>query len=170
MSLNRTSARRRKDASPGQQATSPLVALQSRGFERASESRLRIRFAAVAFTLVIAGCSTQPSVITSEPNVPPTNYRAEILAYLRTYLNDPVGVRDAAISEPALRPVPGAPVQRYVSCLRYNAKNSLGKYEGRSDRLVIFLSGRFDTMAPARGEACASVTWMPFPELEQLRR
>src|SRR5262249_3332343 len=51
-------------------------------------------------------------------NVFPTNYRAEVLAYLRTYLNEPAGVREGAISEPALRPVVGG--DRYVVCVRYN--------------------------------------------------
>ena len=38
-------------------------------------------------------------------NVAPENYRAEILAYQRSYLNDPSGIRSAAISQPALRKV-----------------------------------------------------------------
>ena len=30
----------------------------------------------------------------------PKNYRTEVLAFLKTYLNDPVGVRDAVMAEP----------------------------------------------------------------------
>ena len=33
----------------------------------------------------------------------PTNYRAEILAFMKTYLNNPVGVRDAVMAEPVQR-------------------------------------------------------------------
>ena len=40
-------------------------------------------------------------------------------------------------------------------CLRFNAKDSTGKYEGSRDRLVAFLSGRLDTLVPARKEQCA---------------
>ena len=38
-------------------------------------------------------------------NVFPENYRAEILAYQRSYLNDPTGIRSAGITQPALRKV-----------------------------------------------------------------
>jgi hypothetical protein len=124
---------------------------------------------ALGAAALLAACSQQQSVMTSDPNVPPANHRAEILAYLRNYQNDPTGIRDAAIAEPALRPVPGG-TQRYVVCLRYNAKSTTGKYEGTRERLVVFLGGRLDTMVPARGEQCANQTWQPFPELEKLRR
>lgn len=118
--------------------------------------------------LVSACASTPPPVMSGEPNVAPINYKSEILAYLRTYLNNPVGVREAYITEPSLITVGGT--QRYVSCLRFNAKNSVGKYEGSKDRVVAFLSGRFDTLALARGEQCKDANWQPFPELEKLRR
>lgn len=115
-----------------------------------------------------AGCASQPSVMTAEPNIPPANYKTEILAYLRTYQNDPTGIREAFITEPALQPIAGT--QRYASCLRYNAKNSVGKYEGRKDRVVAFLAGRLDTMVLARGDQCKEANWQPFPELEKLTR
>ena len=49
-------------------------------------------------------------------------YRADIVAFMRTYLNDPTGVRDAFISEPALRTLESA--DRYTVCLRYTARNA----------------------------------------------
>ena len=121
-----------------------------------------------AAAMVSACASSPPPVMSGEPNVAPVNYKTEILAYMRTYLNDPTGVREAYISEPALISVGGT--QRYVSCLTFNAKNSVGKYEGSKDRVVAFLSGRFDTLALARGEQCKDANWQPFPELEKLRR
>lgn len=125
--------------------------------------------AALVVAAMTAACSsTQPTVMSGEPNVAPVNYKAEILAYMRNYLNDPTGVREAYITEPSLITVGGT--QRYVSCLRFNAKNSVGKYEGSKDRVVAFLAGRFDTLAPARDEQCKDANWQPFPELEKLRR
>ena len=128
----------------------------------------------VALLFVTACAQEQPSVLTREPNVVPANYRTEILAYLRNYLNDPVGVREAYIGEPELRTIPAsatnAATERYMVCLRFNAKDSSGKYEGSRDRLVAFLSGRLDTLLPARKEQCAQTNWQPFPELEKLRR
>jgi hypothetical protein len=121
-----------------------------------------------AAAMVSACASAPPTVMNGEPNIPPAHYKTEILAYMRTYLNDPTGVREAYITEPSLITVGGT--QRYVSCLRFNAKNSVGKYEGSKDRVVAFLSGRFDTLALARGEQCKDANWQPFPELEKLRR
>ena len=130
--------------------------------------RVPVIAAMFAAALVSACASAPPPVMSGEPNVAPVNYKSEILAYLRTYLNNPVGVREAYITEPSLITVGGT--QRYVSCLRFNAKNSVGKYEGSKDRVVAFLSGRFDTLALARGEQCKDANWQPFPELEKLRR
>lgn len=130
--------------------------------------RVHVIAALFAAAMVSACASEPPPVLSGEPNVAPVNYKTEILAYMRTYLNDPTGVREAYITEPSLITVGGT--QRYVSCLRFNAKNSIGKYEGSKDRVVAFLSGRFDTVAIARGEQCKDVSWQPFPELEKLRR
>ena len=44
------------------------------------------------------------------------------MAYLRTYLNDPTGIREAAISEPALKPVGTG--DRCVVCVRFNPKRA----------------------------------------------
>ena len=71
-----------------------------------------LRSALVALSLAALACACsreQPAVITTEPNTPPVNYKAEIIAYLRNYLNDPTGVRGAFIAEPELRNIPGTP-------------------------------------------------------------
>src|SRR6185437_15237462 len=70
----------------------------------------------------------------------PTDYRAQLLAFFRTYLNNPVGVRDAAIAEPVQRTVGGR--QRYVTCLRYNARELDGSYRGVVERAVVFVDAR----------------------------
>ena len=131
---------------------------------------------------MLAGCASEPKPIVSDPNAAvPTNYRADIIAYLRSYLNDPTGIRDAFITEPAVRPIPGAVVgqgvgqrsvalDRYMVCIRFNAKNSQGRYEGTRDRIILFLSGQLDTMTNARGDQCKDANWQPFPELEKLKR
>jgi len=127
-------------------------------------------FALPLAALVCACAREQPAVVTTDPNTPPVNYKADILAYLRTYLNNPAGVRGAFIGEPELRAIPGSTAQRYMVCLRFNAKDSTGKYEGSRDRLVAFLSGRLDTLVPARKDQCEKTNWQPFPELEKLTR
>ena len=61
----------------------------------------------------------------------PTNYRAEILAFMKTYLNNPVGVRDAVMAEPVQRTVGGR--LRYVSCLRFAARNPTAPIASRAN-------------------------------------
>ena len=100
-------------------------------------------------------------------NVFPDNYRAEILAYQRSYLNDPTGIRSAAISQPALRKI--GSVERYAVCVRFNAKNAAGAYADLREHLAIFLAGKLDQMAVTR-EQCKDATYEPFPELERLTR
>ncbi|WP_249225291.1 hypothetical protein [Tardiphaga alba] len=98
----------------------------------------------------------------------PTNYRTDLLAFMRTYLNDPVGVRGASISEPVQRTVGGSP--RYVSCIRYSAKDFNGRYTPQQERGVAFVDGRLDRVVENGAELCAGATYVAFPELEKMSR
>lgn len=98
----------------------------------------------------------------------PTNYRPELLAFLKTYLNNPKGVREAAMAEPQQRVVGGR--LRYVSCLRYDARGMDGNYGGMRERAVLFVDGRLDRIIENAGELCAGAAYAPFPELEKLTR
>ena len=100
-------------------------------------------------------------------NVFPDNYRAEILAYQRSFLNDPSGIRGAGITQPAVKTV--GSTERYVVCVRFDAKGPAGAYAGVREHLAIFLAGKLDQMGVTR-EACKDATYEPFPELERLRR
>ena len=100
-------------------------------------------------------------------NIFPERYRAEILAYQKSFLNDPTGVRSAAISQPVLRKV--GSVERYVVCVRFNAKQPSGGYAGVRDHMAIFLAGKLDQMGVTR-ELCKDAAYEPFPELERLAR
>lgn len=98
----------------------------------------------------------------------PGNYRPELLAFLKTYLNNPVGVHDAAISEPAPRDLNGK--TRYVACLRYSARESDGSYREPRERAVLFFNGRLDRMIENGTELCAGAAYASFPEMEKLTR
>ena len=98
----------------------------------------------------------------------PANYRAEILAFMKTYLNNPVGVRDAAMAEPVQRTVGGR--LRYVSCLRFAARDGDGSYREPRERAVLYVDGRLDRLVENASEPCAGAVYAPFPELEKLTR
>jgi hypothetical protein len=99
----------------------------------------------------------------------PANYRAELLAFLRTYLNEPRGVREAVIAEPAQRKVGGR--LRYVVCLRFNARASVGgAYAGAKERAAVYIDGRLDRLVENPDDLCGGVTYAAFPELEKLTR
>jgi hypothetical protein len=98
----------------------------------------------------------------------PNNYRAELLAFMRTYLNNPVGVHDAAMAEPVQRTVGGR--LRYVSCLRFTARESDGSYRDPRERAILYVDGRLDRVAENAGETCAGAVYAAFPELEKLTR
>jgi hypothetical protein len=129
---------------------------------------------------VLAGCATDIGPTPAElkgrweaENIYPQNYRQDLLAFLRTYLNDPTNVRGAAVSQPQLKYI--GPGDRYVSCVRFNARNLDGKYVGSKDGAATFVSGKlerfFDTPRELRErELCKDVVFAPFPELERLTR
>jgi hypothetical protein len=101
----------------------------------------------------------------------PDNYKSDILAAMHAYLNDPSGIRDAAISTPVLKDVPNSG-NRYIVCLRFDGKRANGAYAGEQQIAAVFLAGRFDDFTDTKTahEPCAGAAYTPFPELEQLKR
>jgi hypothetical protein len=108
----------------------------------------------------------------SSINVYPTNYKSDILGAMHAYLNNPTGIRDAAISEPAIKTIGGT--ARYVVCLELNAKkNGSNDYAGMRVIVAAFFTGRFDQFVETTKDVntkdiCAGVTYVPFPELQKL--
>src|SRR4051794_19718295 len=150
----------------------------------------------LAGAAVLAGCTSELGPTQSElranwdaQNVFPQNYRKDLLAFLRTYLNNPQGVRDAGVSAPVLKRV--GPGERYVVCLHYNGRDTFGKYAGRKEAAAVFVAGKLDRFAElarersdtgeaeagasaerprAPRELCKDAAFAAFPELEALRR
>jgi hypothetical protein len=98
----------------------------------------------------------------------PGNYHAELLAFMKTYLNNPVGVHDGAMAEPVQRTVGGR--LRYVSCLRFTPRESDGSYRDPRERAIVYVDGRLDHVVENAGEVCAGAVYAPFPELEKMTR
>jgi hypothetical protein len=98
----------------------------------------------------------------------PDNYRPELLAFMRTYLNNPVGVRNAEMAEPVQRTVGGR--VRYLSCLRFVPRESDGTYREARERAVMYVNGRLDRLVENASEVCAGAAYAPFPELEKMVR
>lgn len=122
--------------------------------------------------LALGGCSSEvlrtQERLEQAYSVPPTDHRAEILSFMRTYLNDPAEVRDAHISEPARRDVDG--VSRYVVCLRYNARGAGGRYAGSKVSMVLFRDGRLDRFVDNARDRCKDASFQQFPALQRLTR
>jgi hypothetical protein len=133
-----------------------------------------MRWVIFAVPLLIAGCSSDwtrdRDASAQVHSVYPQNYKSEIIALMRTYLNDPTGVRDAFVSEPSQRTIDG--ITRFTSCVRYNAKKGGGQYAGNKDSMVLFRGGRLDRIADnemVRAQ-CREAAYAPFPELQQMSR
>ena len=127
--------------------------------------------------LLLAGCASHNRSgaygSAEEINTFPANYKADIQAAMHVYLNDPTDIRDAAISEPVLKPATVAMPARYVACLRFNAKRTATVYAGMKEIAALFLAGRFDQFIDSPKEEqdlCANATYTPFPELQTLSR
>lgn len=135
----------------------------------------RNRALLVSCMLALAGCASHDGgglAYTSDQDgvrqIYPANYRTELLAFLRTYLNDPSGVRAAMIAEPVRLTVGGR--QRYVVCVRYSARKSDGRYGQVRERAVLYIDGRLDRLIEEGDEICAGATYAAFSELEKLSR
>jgi hypothetical protein len=98
----------------------------------------------------------------------PDNYRAEVPAFMKTYLNNPVGVHDAAMAEPVQRTIGGR--LRYISCLRFTPRESDGSYREVRERAILYVNGRLDRVVENASDVCAGAVYAPYPDLEKLTR
>jgi hypothetical protein len=136
----------------------------------------------IGAALLLGACAQQqppdaPAAGDDGVNAYPTSYKADILAAMHAYLNDPTGVHDGAVSEPALKPIGStsalsftSPPTHYVVCVRFNAKQNGNGYAGVKDLAAVFIAGRFDRFIERPKELCADAAYTPFPELGQLSR
>ena len=137
----------------------------------------------LVFAIVLGACSNldnlRDAVARNEQanSIYPDNYKSDVLSLMRTYLNDPTNIREASISQPVSKSFNGA--NRYIVCLRYNAKKTGGQYAGSKENLFTFRQGRLDRIvdsirdpreAREARELCKDVAMAPFPELERLTR
>jgi hypothetical protein len=130
--------------------------------------------------LALAGClgndSDRASLIDDRglltdagpPQPFPDNFRTDALALMRSYLNNPVGVRDASMADPVQRQVGGRPF--YVGCLRFTPRETDGSYKVARERAVVYVNGRADRVIERANELCAGAVYAPFPELEKMTR
>ncbi len=127
----------------------------------------------VAIALVLTGCNGRYSFFNKdepppEPNIFPKDYRSKLLYFLQVQLTDPTGVREAFISEPKLQPI--ASENRYVACLRYDSKDGYGRYVGVKEYVAVYFNGSLTQFVPAAPGQCTGAAYVPFPELEKLKR
>lgn len=137
---------------------------------------LRTRRLMVGAALLAAGCSDDVGPSPAElqarwdaQNVAPQNYKTDLLAFMRTYLNEPVGVRNAQASRPLLKKV--GPGDRFIVCVRYRERKSANTYAPPKDGAATFVSGKLDRFLDTPLEVaalCKDVPLEPFPELEKL--
>lgn len=139
--------------------------------------RTSAKFAAILMLpIALAACAggdeSKPISFTDDRGVSnqpfPNNYRAEILAFMKTYLNNPVGVHEAAMAEPVQRTVGGR--LRYVSCLRFTPRESDGSYRQPRERAILYVDGRLDRLVENASEPCAGAAYAAFPDLEKMIR
>lgn len=131
---------------------------------------------ALLLPLVLAGCLTGenkgPVAFTGDRGVAdqpyPANAKPEILAFMKTYLNNPAGLRSTGIAEPVQRTLGGR--LRYVICLRYAERDPDRGYPEPRARGIVFVDGRLDRLVEQAEELCASQAYAPFPELASLTR
>ena len=118
---------------------------------------------------VLAGCTHHrpDGDGASELNAYPANYKSDILAAMHAYLDNPTGIRDAAIGEPALKSAGGT--TRYVVCVRFDGKKGHSNdYAGARVIAAEFMVGRFNQFIENIKDLCSGATYTPFPELQKL--
>jgi hypothetical protein len=129
--------------------------------------------------LALTGCITDNNLEPSQSdmkaqwdarNVFPRDYKSDLLAFLRTYLNDPGHIRSAELEQPRLKTF--GPGERYISCVSYNARID-GKYAGPHVGAAVYVGGKLDHFLDGpkqTKDVCKDAAYAAFPELERLTR
>ena len=140
--------------------------------------RWLLLLAASLAALALGGCASEVGPTQAEltanweaQNVFPKGYKSDLLAFLRTYINDPSHIRGAAVSQPVRKQV--GPGERYVACVRYSERKSDGSYAPSKNGAATFVSGKLDRFFDTPQELyplCRDAAFAPFPELEKLSR
>lgn len=143
---------------------------------------MRMRFLPVAAVSLagvsLAGCASDVGPTAAElkarweaENVYPDGYKRDLLAFMRTYLNDPTRIRGAALSRPERKPLGQG--ERFVVCVRYTERKDNGTYGAPKDGAATFVSARLDRFLDGAVETkalCKDAVLEPFPEMEKLTR
>lgn len=101
-----------------------------------------------------------------EPRKFPADYKPEVADFIRRNTVNPTKIRDAYIAKPVLKPI--GKTEQYITCVRYNPRDSAGKYEGPQQRVAIFLSGGLNQFLDDDPQLCAGLTYERYPEIENM--
>ena len=129
--------------------------------------------AIVLGAIALAGCGSSALdsfsfMKTEEKPIPrdvmPANFKQEIVSAVPGVVSDQRGIREAYYSDPVLDPK----VNTYVSCVRFNARNSAGEYQGAKEYAAYYYGGHLNQFVLAQPDLCRTAPYKPFPELERL--
>jgi hypothetical protein len=118
---------------------------------------------AALLAITLGACAAQD--IKVEENIFPTDYKPKIVERLALQVADRKSIRDAYIAEPALKPR-GA-FTRYIVCIRFDAKDGQGQYQGNKEFAAFYYQGQLTQIVDASREMCDGALYRPFPELEK---
>jgi hypothetical protein len=118
---------------------------------------------AALLATALGACAAQEPKL--EDNLYPADYKAKIVDRLALQLENLKGIRDAYIAEPALKPR-GA-FTRYIVCIRFDAKDRQGQYQGNKEYAAFYYQGQLTQIVDASREMCDGALYRPFPELEK---
>ena len=110
------------------------------------------------------GKSVEPQPLRGNPF--PAQYKAEVADYIRRNTGNPTRIKDATIAEPVLKTVDKT--QLYITCVRYNPRDSDNRYQGNQTKLAIFLGGALNQYLPENPELCSGLNYQRYPEIESL--
>ena len=116
--------------------------------------------------ITLCACSSLGGEKKIEENVYPADYKAKIKEWLRLQVADPKSIRNAYIAEPTLK-TRGA-VTRYIVCLKFDAKDENGQYQGNKEFAAFYYAGQITQIPEATRETCENALYQPYPEIEKM--
>jgi hypothetical protein len=131
-------------------------------------------FIILASALLLAACGgsklTESFTFLQTPEKPvkrdvfPAAFKQEIINVIPSIVSERRGIREAYYSDPSLDPK----INTYFSCVRFNARDRAGEYQGAKEYAAYYYDGHLNQFVIAPPDQCGTAPYKPFPELERL--
>ena len=117
----------------------------------------------ISICLVAVGCGGPKTQREMDSSIGPypSNWKEIVASYIRNNYVDPYSIMDSEAAPPFMQQT--LAYDRWIVCIRNNAKNRMGGYTGRKITEISIVKGQVDMVDDKNDLFCRDARFEPFP-------